>query len=87
MFRAEDPTKERNLLAVVDGVGHSDCYFLRVKGRKRGVFLPGTLLWNSMQIHSLRFGDIVVVDVETDKDGKDSVTVLRACTDAEYESR
>jgi hypothetical protein len=87
MFRAEDPIKESNLLAVVDGIGHSDCYFLRVKGRKRGAFLSGTVLWNSLQIHSLRFGDIISVDVETDDQGKDRITSIRSCTDAEYESR
>jgi hypothetical protein len=87
MFRTEEPKYESNLLAVVDGIGHSDCYFLRVKGRKRGAFLAGTVLWNSLQIHSLRFGDIVCVSVETDDQGKDSITSVRAATDEEYDAR
>lgn len=87
MFREQDPTKESNLLAVVDGIGHHDCYFLRVKGRKRGAMLNGVVLWNCLQVHSLRFGDIVVVTVETNSKGQDHITSVRAATDEEYEAR
>jgi hypothetical protein len=85
-LRREDLETDVGLLAVVVEV-LGDAYFIKPKGRRSNARLAGHLVWEVFGVHGLRFGDIVVVDVARNSEGRDRVTALRAVTDAEYENR
>jgi hypothetical protein len=84
--RYEETETDTDLLAVVVEILPTGNYFVRPRGRKGNAHLEGTLVWNALQIHELRFADVVVVSVEKREKG-DKCIALRAPNDAEFESR
>jgi hypothetical protein len=85
--KREDPAVDLNLLAVVVDVRQDGDYIVKPRGRRHNAFLSGHHVFNAFQQHDLKFGDLVVVDVGRDAQGRDNVTALRGASQEEYDAR
>jgi hypothetical protein len=85
-IKNSDAESAVGLLAVVVSVG-ADFYLVKPKGRRMNASLQGHKVWDAFAVHELKFGDLIVCDVERGATGKDVVTACRACSEEEYERR
>jgi hypothetical protein len=83
----EDDAIGTNLLACVVDIRSDGDFLVHPRGRRHNALLSATMAFNAFQNYSLRFADVLVVDVARDAEGRERVTACRGASEQEFESR